>query len=158
MKQPDILDFIYYPLALLALGLWAFFQIRYLIGRYRRKRWPILDATMQKGAVGRVVIERASIPASFVGYSYTVQQVRYAGCFALCGGETQVRRLHDSLAGTSIRIRYDPLDPNTSFLVDYHDSRFDGLTATQSPDKLNQAPAFDLQDAIRGSSVGKESP
>jgi hypothetical protein len=39
--------------------------------------------------------------------------------------------------------------PNISFLVDYKDFRFNGLKATQSPQFLNQAPPFDLQDAIR---------
>lgn len=84
-----------------------------------------------------------------MGYAYVVQGVRYAGFFALYGDENQVSKLNDTLPGGTVLIRYNPSDPNSSFLVDYYDSRFAGLPATQNPDWLNQSPAFDLQDASR---------
>ena len=84
-----------------------------------------------------------------MGYAYNVQGTRFAGYFALYGDEFIVKKLHESLASTSIQIRYNPSDPYISFLVNYDDFRFEGLNATQSPELLNQAPAFDLQDAIR---------
>jgi hypothetical protein len=133
---------------------WAFFQIRYLIRRYRRSHWPTVEAVIQKGAVGRVPAGKgATIPASFMGYAYIVEGVRYAGFFALMGDETRVQRLYSGLGDSHIQIRYDPSDPNVSFLRDYKDPRFDGLRATQSPEMLNHAPAFDLQDAIRGATT-----
>ena len=133
------------------LGWRLFIQVPYLVRRFRSGGWPTLDATIQKGAVGRIHFGKgASAPASFMGYVYVVQGVRYAGFFALYGDEVCVRKLHDGLAGASLQIRYSPSDPNLSFLVDYSDPRFEGLTATQSPEWLDQAPSFNLQDAIRG--------
>jgi hypothetical protein len=66
------------------------------------------------------------------------------------GNEATLQRLYRGLAGASLQIRYSQSDPSISFLEDYKDVRFEGLKATQSPELLNQAPAFDLQDAIRG--------
>ena len=132
------------------LGWWYFAQIRFVLRRYRSKRWPTVDATLQKGAVGRISFGKgASAPATFVGYAYIVQGVQYAGFFAVYGDGSQVRKLQDSLTGAHVQIRYDPVDPNVSYLADYKDSRFDGLAATQNPEWLDQSPTFDLQDAIR---------
>jgi hypothetical protein len=153
MNQPDAFDSVFWILLLSLAGWWSFILIRYLVRRFRSRRWPTVDATVQKGAVGRISFGRgASAPASFMGYAYVVQGVRYAGFFALYGDEVCVRKLHDGLGGASLQIRYSPSDPNLSFLVHYSNSRFEGLTATQSPEWLDQAPSFDLQDAIRGAS------
>jgi hypothetical protein len=84
-----------------------------------------------------------------MGYAYIVQGMRYAGFFAIYGEDSRVRKLSDGLAGGPIQIRYNPSDPNISYLVGCHDSRFDGLAATQNPEWLEQSPAFDLQDAVR---------
>jgi hypothetical protein len=134
----------------LALGWWYFVQIRFLLRRFRSKRWPTIDATLQMGAVGRISFGRgASSPAIFMGYASIVQGVRYAGLIALYGADSQVRKLHDGLTGGPIQIRYNPSDPNVSYLVDYKDSRFDALAATQNPEWLDQSRAFDLLDAVR---------
>ena len=47
------------------------------------------------------------------------------------------------------------ISPGTSLLVDYKDAHFGGLLASQDPDWLDQAPAFDLQDAHRGQTPDK---
>jgi hypothetical protein len=134
----------------LVLGWWYFVQIRFVLRRHRSKRWPTVDATLQKGAVGRISFGKgASAPATFVGYAYIVQGVRYAGFFALYGDGSQVHKLQESLTGALVQIRYDPSDPNVSYLADHKDSRFDGLAVTQNPEWLDQSPAFDLQDAVR---------
>jgi hypothetical protein len=133
-----------------ALRWWYFVQIRFVLRRYRSKHWPTVDATLQKGAIGKISFGRgATAPATFMGYAYIVQGVRYAGFFALYGDDSQVRKLQDDLTGAHIQIRYDPSDPNVSYLLDNKDSRFDGLAATQNPEWLNQSPAFDLQDTVR---------
>jgi hypothetical protein len=135
---------------LFVLSWWYFVQIRFVLRRYRSKGWPITDGTLQKGAVGRISFGRgASAPATFMGYAYIVQGVRYAGFFALYGDESQTCKLQDGLTGAHVQIRYNPSDPNVSYLVDYKDPRFDGLAATQNPEWLEQSPAFDLQDAVR---------
>jgi hypothetical protein len=130
---------------LLILG--GFVQIRYFLLRSRSKHWPVIDATLQRGCIGK--ISKGAIPTAFVGYAYIVQGVRYAGFFALCGDDDLVRKLNDRLAGGTIQIRYDPTAPSVSFLVNEYDSRFDGLEASQNPDSLKQCPPFDLQDATR---------
>ena len=84
-----------------------------------------------------------------MGYAYIVQGVQYAGFFALYDDDSHVRKLSDGLSGDTVQIRYNPSDPNVSFLVDRNDSRFEGLAATQNPEWLEQSPAFDLQDAVR---------
>jgi hypothetical protein len=141
----DMFKLVFFLVLLLILG--GYVQIRYLLVYSRGKHWPIVDATLQKGCIGK--ISKGAIPAAFVGYTYIVQGVRYAGFFALCGDDGLVRGLNDRLAGGTIQIRYDPTAPDVSFLVNEYDSRFDGLKASQNPDWLKQSPAFDLQDAIR---------
>ena len=141
---------------LLFIVCWAFVQVRYLLRRYRSYRWPTIAATIQKGAVGTISFGKGvSYPASFFGYIYLIQGVHYAGFLALYGEKDLVGKLNENLAGETIQVRYGPSDPGSSFLVEYNDSRFRGLTATQNPKWLGQAPAFDLQDAIHGVAVGK---
>jgi hypothetical protein len=146
----DSFKLMFFLALLLILAAWYFIQIRHFVRRSRSKRWPIVDATVQRGCVGKISVGKGgSIPAAFLGYAYLVQGVRYAGLFAICGDDTEVRKLNEGLAGCSIQIRYNPSSPSVSFLVDESDPRFDGLTETQNPDRLGQSPSFDLQDAIR---------
>jgi hypothetical protein len=155
MSQNDTFDWVSLLLMFSVLGWWCIFQIRYLLRRYRSRRWPTANAIVQKGAMGGISFGKgASAPASFLGYAYTVDSMRYAGFFAVYGDEVRVRKLHDGLVGATLQIRYDASDPSVSFLLDYDDPRFDGLTATQNPEWLDQSPAFDLQDAIRGARIG----
>jgi hypothetical protein len=84
-----------------------------------------------------------------MGYAYVLDGKRYAGFFVIYGNDLKVSKLHADLAGHTVRIRYNPSDPNTSLLENFSDSRFGGLTATQNAEWLSQAPAFDLQDALR---------
>jgi Protein of unknown function (DUF3592) len=125
-------------------------QIPYLLKYLRRKNWPSADGTIQKGAMGRISRGKGFIPACFIGYAFKVQGERYGAYFVLVGNENTLHKVNEDLTGTILQIHYDPSDPNTSLLVDYRDFRFAGLTASQDPDWLRQAPAFDLQDAIRG--------
>lgn len=153
MNEPGTFDWLYFAVMYSILGCYFFVQIRYLIRRHRRNSWPCADATIQQGAIGKISVGRGgTILASFIGYTYNVQGLRYAGYFAICGNEAATQELYESLSGEHIQIRYSPSDPNISLLVDYKDFRFKGLKATQSPQFLNQAPAFDLQDAIRSKS------
>jgi hypothetical protein len=151
MNHRDAYDWAWLSIMYAMLGVWAFVQIRYLIRRHGRNRWPTAEAIIQKGALGNVPIEKgATVHAGFLGYVFTVQGARYAGYFALIGDETRVQSTYDALAGSTIQVRYNPSEPDVSFLADYKDRRFEGLKVTQSPQILNRAPSFDLQDAIRG--------
>lgn len=151
MRRSDIYNWVWLSIVGLLLGFWAFTQIRYLIRRYRRNCWPTTEAVIQKGAFGKIPMGKgATVPANFVGYSYTIEGVRRAGFFALIGNETQMKSVESSLVGASMQIRYNPSDPDVSLLADYQDPRFGGMKATQSPEMLDNAPSFNLQDAIRG--------
>lgn len=88
------------------------------------------------------------MPVVFIGYSFKVKGVRYAGYFVVFGNEASVHDLNRRLPGTTLQVRYDPSDPNTSFLANYSDARFGGFVASQNPRFLAKAPPFDLGDAI----------
>jgi hypothetical protein len=150
MSEPGTFDWIFLLAMMFVLGWWYFVQAVYFVRRLRSRRWPTADATIQKGALGGVSVGRgASVPASFMGYAFVVNNVRYAGLFAVCGDQPFLHRLSQSICGQTIQIRYNPSDPNMSFLVDYYDPRFGGKVATQNPERLESAPPFDIQDTIQ---------
>lgn len=122
----------------------------YFVVRRRRKQWPVASAVIQKGAIGQLdLAEAGSFSAAFMGYSFKVNGLRYAGHFVLfVNNDERVRDVHRRLPGAHLQVRYDPHDPNTSFLVNYDDPRFEGLAASQDSVLLANAPAFDLRDAI----------
>ena len=150
MRGNDAADWIFLVAAYGVFICWGITKLRYWIRRNGRKRWPVTTATLQYGAMGGIAVGKGgSIPASFMGYAYKVDDVRYAGLFVMMGDKSQLDRLQSALPGNPIQIRYDPSDPNRSFLDDYSNSLFKGLTVSQEPEKLNQAPSFDLQEVIR---------
>lgn len=123
----------------------------YVFARKRRQHWPVTNALIQKGAIGELKGDTHNIPTAFMGYTFKVNGLRYAGCFVLFGNnEARVHELYRLLPGSTLQVRYDPSNPNTSFLANYSDAHFLGLVASQSPVRLAQAPASDLRDAIEG--------
>ena len=109
-----------------------------------------MTAVVQKGAAGTISFGRGAMaPAVFLGYSFVVQGNRYAGIFALYGSEDLVRSVQGGLAGGALDVRFNPSDPSVSYLVDLCDTRFGGLTATQNPEWLDQAPPFSIGDALQ---------
>jgi len=133
--------------SILALAIFA--CCYYVVARKRRKQWPVTEALIQKGAIGQLDLAEAGVkPAVFMGYSFKVNGVRYAHCFVLFGNEVPVHDLNRRLPGTPLQVRYNPSDPNTSFLVNYSDARFGGFVASQNPIFLEKAPTFDLRDAL----------
>lgn len=150
MARNSTFDLVFLLVLFSVLIWWYSVQFRFYFRRYEAKRWPIVVATLQKGAMGSFYVGKgASAPAAFIGYSYMVEGVRYAGFFAVYGDAAKARALLNDLPGHEIQIRYDPSDPNLSFLSESNDPRFDGLTATQNPDRLSNCPIFDLQDVSR---------
>ena len=135
---------------LLVLLWWCCIQIRYFWRRCTSRGWPTTTATLQKGANGPVSVGRgAAVHAAFIGYGFVVEGVRRAGIFVLYGGADAVRAVQEKLAGASVDIRYDPSNPDISYLVDLHDSLFEGLEATQNPEWVSQAPEFHIKDTTR---------
>jgi hypothetical protein len=95
--------------------------------------------------------ERCHVASCLLGYGFVIEGIRRAGIFAIYGTQDGniLRRLEDKLAGGSVDVRYDPSDLGLSYLVDLHDSRFEGLTVTQNPEWVSQAPEFHIEDVIR---------
>lgn len=119
----------------------------YVFVTRRRKQWPVTDALVQKGAIGW--LEHVDNPAVFLGYSFKVNGRRYAGYFVLfVNNDERVQDVYRRLPGTHLKVRYDPHDPNTSFIINHNDPRFEGLAASQDSVLLANAPAFDLRDAV----------
>jgi hypothetical protein len=130
-----------------------FFRAKHFFMRLRSRNWPVADATVQPGATARIALGgNRHFPSfrlvSFSGYRFVVIGSHYAGMFALYGNDESARDLQRVLIGTPIKVRYNPSDPNTSYLADIHDSRFRELTATQNSAILDQSPAFDLRDVM----------
>jgi len=97
MSEPTTFDWLLQGALLVGLGWWSFVQVRYSVRRHQSGHWPVADATIQKGAVGRLSFGRgASAPASFMAYAFEVGGVRYAGIFAMYGDETRMLKLHQS--------------------------------------------------------------
>jgi hypothetical protein len=117
---------------------WYAVQFRHYFVRQWSRRWPSATATIQKGEVSRVAGPKGSVAfASFFGYGFALNGARYAGLFALICNEEHGQNLQNKLAGESVFVRYNPSNPNISFLADIYDSRFEGLTATQNPKWLD---------------------
>jgi hypothetical protein len=136
MSNSGTVDWIFWLALLSLMGWWHAAQIRYSFKQFSSRRWPSTNATIQRGAVGQVRGTRGPrASASFFGYAFTIQGVRYAGLFAIIAKEEHGHKLQASLADGSILVHYDP--------------PFEGLVATQSPEWIDQAPAFPLIDLIR---------
>jgi hypothetical protein len=150
MSNSGTFDWIFWLGLLSLMGWWYAAQIRHSLKKFSSRRWPSVNATIQKGGIGQVRGPKGSrANASFFGYAFMIQGVRYAGLFAIITNEEHGHRLQASLADGSILVRYDPSDANTSFIADAYDPRFEGLVATQDPEWLGQAPAFPLVDLTR---------
>ena len=152
MNEFEVLDWVV-TLALLSILIWwCFAQSRHVWRRFSSRRWPTVTATIQKGSVGPISFGRGvTVPAAFLGYAFVIEGIRRAGIFAIYGTQDEniLHRLEDKLAGSSVDVRYDPSDLGLSYLVDLHDSRFEGLTVTQNPERVSQAPEFHIEDVIR---------
>jgi hypothetical protein len=94
--------------------------------------------------------EGAWIPASFFGYRFVAGGITRAGMFAVPMNEEDSNTLQKRWSGDKIRVRYDPADPDTSFLVDLCDARFVGRKAIQGSGVLECPPEFHIADALEG--------
>jgi hypothetical protein len=133
----------------LALSLGSLLWLAWKRGWYSlsgSKDWPIIDAEIQRAGTG--AFPKAAT-ASFFAYRFVVDGIPRLGIFAFVINEEDSRLFQNRLAGNRIRIRYDPRDPNTSFLLDPYDPLFMGRAAMQGPEILDYAPEFHLADAIR---------
>jgi hypothetical protein len=148
--QPAAWNLVSNVVALILVCTLGFAVARYWFKLGRSGGWPPVDATMQSSSLGKLHFGRGvDYVANFHVYGFRVLGDRYVRFFALCSVDSLARGLEDDLPGKSLRIRYNPSDPNESYLADDHDVRFTGQTSTQYPGWLAQDPATDLQDAIR---------
>ena len=118
---------------------WYAIQFRHYFVRQWSRRWPSATATIQKGEVSKVSGAKGSVAfGCFFGYVFALNGTTHAGLFALIGNEEHGQNLQNKLAGKDILVRYNPSDPNVSFLADIYDLRFEGLKATQNPQWLDK--------------------
>jgi hypothetical protein len=131
------------------MGWWYFTQGQHLVRQYSSRKWPPVDAAIQRGAIGPVTIGKSAVNGCFLGYSFQVAGTRYAGFFVIFCDHDKSAQLQKELPGATLQVRYKLSDPNVSYLADRQDPRFGWQGASQNPEYLNQAPAFDLEDAVR---------
>jgi hypothetical protein len=142
MREPSLFDLVFFSVLLFFAGWLCWIQISYFLKRFSSRRWPSINAIVERGAVGRIVGPKGSwMYGSFLGYTFVVQDVRYSGHFAIISTEARSRNLQDKLTGATLGIRYSPTDPGRSFVADPYDPLFEGLTMTQNPEWLDQSPS-----------------
>ena len=139
-------------LVAVALGWWVTVQMRARLKLQPKANWPIVEATIQPGGLGTIIMGRQgnAYAACFLGYGFEAVGMRRAGLFALYGDDGTVEMVNKSLPGCAIKILYNPDDPDSSALLYSEDARFQGLGMTQDPGLLAQAPSFDLKDVMGG--------
>lgn len=160
----------FYLTLLAAMCAYLFWKVRYLARARRTRNWPRASASIQRGAIGRISFGKAGAPAAFFGYTFVVNGQPFAGMFAVYGDENKIQSFYDRLPGTSVEIQYSPWKPaisylygdpsfeskysssgpTTSPLTEIGNAKFGAVQVTQDPEYLNQAPPFDLAEAMRG--------
>jgi hypothetical protein len=123
---------------------------RYWYKRYCSRRWPIANATIQRAGIELIYVGRGgSIHGSFFGYIFIVAGVQHVGMFIMTGNVARITAMQNDLSGKIIEIRYDPDDPNTSFVAHRYDLIFQSLHVTQNPDWLQCAPEISIRDVMK---------
>jgi hypothetical protein len=143
MDSSSSFGLVFFLILLAFMAWWYGTQIRYYLKRIGSRRWPLVSAAIQKGGVRPLAGSKGSrVYGSFFGYAYILNGTRYAAFFALICGEERAKQLQNTING-DISVRYNPVDPNVSFLSDPYDQRFGGITATQNPEWLNRGGGLD---------------
>ena len=99
---------------------------RYHYIKRHSETWPVTQAIIQKcqaKAIGPFFsLWMQKIPKSLFGYSYNVQGISYIGFFAVArdtyGSLGEAQEIQERLDGKSLAVRYDPVHPQKSFVVD----------------------------------------
>jgi hypothetical protein len=127
----DIFGIIFFTFAFAYMAFMVAIESRFFLRRLLSGRWPTATATIRPESLGSI----GNGVAAFFTYDFTVNEVAFTGRFAVVSltGQDQGRKLLNELAGLPISIRYNPKQPEISFLVNVYDLRFDGATGTQNP-------------------------
>lgn len=128
-------------------GIWAAIvlfsvsaSVLYFFRKLASSNWPMADATVQRGQVGRGGPggKQAGYRSVF-GYVYSVNGSRYVGLFVIVvGSEEKASELQRRLDGVHVRVRYSPSRPETSIIQGLPDE-FAGHVPTQDPRWINYA-------------------
>jgi hypothetical protein len=108
-------------------------KMRWQLQTWRSSRWPPATATIHMA--GDEYIEGSEAEPgynrSLFGYSYEVEGVRYAGLFAIAARDAEeASLLQHKLDGQSVSVRFNPVRPGVSVLVE---PRIEGFRAMQTP-------------------------
>jgi len=128
---------------------WCVTEGQHLVRQYSSRKWPSAEALIQRGAIGPVKMGKGAVDGYFPGYSSQAAETRYAGSFVIFCDHDKSAQLQKELPGATLKVRYKLSDSNVSYLADRQDPRFGWQGASQNPEYLNQAPAFDLEGAVR---------
>lgn len=107
------------PLVLLICAYFPFF--RYRLRKLQGRKWPTVVGMIQRGEVRRGGPTRfqALVYRSVLGYSYIVNGLRYAGFVVIIGkNQDDAEALQKQCEGKSVTVKYDPQNPDSSFLVE----------------------------------------
>jgi hypothetical protein len=88
--------------------------------------WPIIDATIESGALEGTAQSRAVLPT--FAFSYQISGQYYSGRFGLMPTNTDSQALIDALIGRKLQLRYDPLRPEVWFIAE---ERIEGCKVEQ---------------------------
>ena len=114
-------------------------SVRYSFRKRSSSNWPMTDATVQRGQVGRGGPSKyaALVYRSVFGYVYSVNGSRYTGLFVIVvGSEEKASELQRRLDGVRVRVRYSLNHPETS-IIQGLPGEFAGHVANQDPMWVN---------------------
>jgi uncharacterized protein DUF3592 len=114
-------------------------SVRYFFRKWSSANWPITDATVQKGQIGRGGPSKYAVLVyrSVFGYVYSVNGTRYAGLFVIIvGSEEKASELQRRLDGVRVRVRYNVSHPETSIMQSLP-GEFASFVANQDPMWVN---------------------
>ena len=127
----DLARWIFYGVIGAAEVFVALAVLRFAVHRLFSGKWPRTKATIRAEYFG-IGLSRG-IRGAYFTYDITLDEIPYSGRFALLADEQTSRRLLRLLTNQPIEVRYNPRRPAVSFLLNPHDFRFEGVTASQNP-------------------------
>lgn len=117
---------------LLELLIVGFHRLRLDFKKRRSRHWPTTTGTVQPCSLVRGFgLWAPDLYRCVLGYAFRANESRYAGFFVVeAQDEETAQTLQKQAKGTSVTVRYNPLDPDVSLL---DDERILGRRITQNP-------------------------
>jgi hypothetical protein len=141
-------------LAILAVAVLAVYLIpplRFWFLKLGSAKWPIAEATIERGGVLKEASRAGLFYRSFLGLSYAVGGVSKFSYFALeTESEIEAHKLQEKLPGRKVKVRYDAARPE---LCKLQDEAIEDLPVSYHPDMTGPG----LQDHLIGLALDRNS-